>query len=125
MKNFVVPFTLGLLLATGQAWAHSEHLVPQFGGITADADSFQVELVAKGQQITLYLSDHGAPVETAGASGKLIVLSGKAREEAALTPNGYQTLGAKLKARPARGAKIVATISAPGRDTGTVRFTLK
>jgi len=125
MKKLALPFALSLMLAAGQAWAHADHLKPQFGGITADADSFQVELVVKGPQITLYLTEHGAPVESAGASGKLIVLSGKVKEEVALTPNGYQSLGAKLKAKPAKGTKAVATITAPGRDTGTVRFTLK
>jgi len=125
MKNLALPFALSLLLAASPTWAHTDHLKPQFGGITADAESFQVELVAKGNQITLYLSEHGAPVESAGASGKLIVLSGKDKEEVALAPNGYQSLGAKLKAKPAKGAKAVATITAPGRDTGTVRFTLK
>ena len=125
MNKFTLPLALSLLLTAGHAWAHTDHLKPQFGGITADADVFQVELVAKGNQITLYLSEHGAPVESAGASGKLIVLSGKDKEEVALIPNGYQSLGAKLKAKPAKGTKAVATITAPGRDTGTVRFTLK
>jgi hypothetical protein len=125
MKNFVVPFALSLLLATGQAWAHADHLKPQFGGVTADAESFQVELVFKGARAMLYLTEHGAPVESTGASGKLIVLSGKDKEEVTLAPNGYQTLGAKLKAMPARGAKAVATINIPSRGTGNVRFTLK
>lgn len=125
MKSLALPFALSLMLATGQVWAHADHLKPQFGGITADAEVFQVELVAKGKQITLYLSEHGAPVESAGASGRLIVLSGKDKEDVALSPNGYQSLGATLKAKPARGAKAVASITVPGRDAGTVRFTLK
>ncbi len=125
MKKLTLPLALSLLLAAGQVWAHADHLKPQFGGITADAEVFQVELVTKGNQITLYLSEHGAPVESAGASGKLIVLSDKDKEEVALAPNGYQSLGAKLKAKPAKGAKAVATITVPGRDVGTVRFTLK
>lgn len=125
MHKFTLPLILSLLFSTGQVWAHADHLKPQFGGITADADAFQVELVTKGNQVTLYLSEHGAPVESAGASGKLIVLSGKSKEEAVLTPSGFQTLAAKLKTRPAKGAKLVATIIVPGRDTGSVRFTLK
>jgi len=119
------PLALCLLLNAGQVWAHADHLKPEFGGITAEAEVFQVELVVKGAQIILYLSEHGAPVETAGASGKLLLLAGKAKEEVALTPSGFQTLSAKLKARPAKGVKAVATISVPGRDVGTARFTLK
>jgi hypothetical protein len=125
MKTIAFPLAFSLLLAAGQVRAHADHLKPQFGGVTADADSFQVELVVKSAEVKLYLSEHGAPVESAGASGKLIVLSGKDREEVALAPSGYQTLGAILKARPAKGAKAVATITVPGREAGTVRFTLK
>jgi predicted RND superfamily exporter protein len=66
-----------------------------------------------------------APVETTNAKGKLTVLSGKDKEEVALTPNGYQSLGANLKARPAKGAKAVAVIEVPGKGSGTARFMLK
>jgi hypothetical protein len=125
MKKLIIPLALSLMLSAGQVWAHSDHLKPQFGGITAEADVFQVELVTKGNQIILYLSEHGAPVESAGASGKLILLTGKNKEEVALTPSGFQTLSAKLKTKPARGGKVVASINVPGRDAGTVRFTLK
>ncbi|MDP2833337.1 MAG: hypothetical protein Q8Q28_08610 [Pseudomonadota bacterium] len=125
MKKLAVPFALSLLLATSQVWAHTDHLKPQFGGVTADAESFQVELVFKGAEAMLYLTEHGAPVESTGASGKLIVLSGKNKEEVTLAPNGYQTLGAKLNGKPAKGAKAVATITVPSRGTGNVRFTLK
>jgi hypothetical protein len=58
-------------------------------------------------------------VETANAKGKLTVLSGKNKEEAVLSPNGYQSLGAKLKAKPAKGAKAVAVIDVPGKGSGT------
>lgn len=125
MKSLALPFALSLMLATGQAWAHADHLKPQFGGITADAEVFQVELVVKGLQLTFYLSEHGAPVESTGASGNLIVLSGKTKEETALTVSGFQTLTTKLQARPAKGAKVVVSIRVPGRDPGTARFTLK
>lgn len=125
MLKLALPLALSLLLNAGQAWAHADHLKPEFGGITAEAEVFQVELVVKGTQIILYLSEHGAPVETAGASGKLILLTGKNKEEVGLTPSGFQTLSAKLKTKPARGSKVVASINVPGRETGTVRFTLK
>ena len=125
MKKLAIPIAFSLMLGAGQVWAHADHLKPQFGGITAEADVFQVELVTKGNQVILYLSEHGAPVESAGASGKLLLLTGKNKEEAVLTPSGYQALSAKLKTKPARGSKVVASINVPGREAGTVRFTLK
>ncbi|MBI5331392.1 MAG: hypothetical protein HZB71_12360 [Betaproteobacteria bacterium] len=123
MKKFVLPLLFSFL--AGQAWAHEGHLKPMYGGVTADAEIFQVELVWKGAQATLHVTEHGAPVETANAKGKLTVLSGKDKEEVALTPNGYQSVGAKLKAKPAKGAKAVAVIEVPGKGAGTVRFTVK
>jgi hypothetical protein len=125
MNKFALPLALTFLLAAGQAWAHSDHLKPQFGGVTAEADLFQVELVFKGAQVMIYLTEHGAPVESAGATGKLIVLAGRDKEEVDLIANGYQTLGAKLKARPGKGAKLVTTITVPGKGTGNARLTLK
>jgi hypothetical protein len=127
MKKFFLPFLFSLSLtpAASQAWAHADHLKPMYGGVTADAEVFQVELVLKGDQATLHVTEHGAPVETTNAKGKLTVLSGKDKEEVALTPNGYQSLGANLKARPAKGAKAVAVIEVPGKGSGTARFMLK
>jgi len=125
MKKFAIPLALSFMLSAGQVWAHGDHLKPQFGGITAEADVFQIEVVVKGPQVTIYLSEHGSPVETAGATGKLVVLTGKAKEEFVLTPNGYQTVGVKLKAKPAKGAKAVATITPTGYGSGTARFTFK
>lgn len=123
--TLAIPFALGLLLANSHAWAHSDHLVPQFGGVTAEAGSFQVELVSKGNRITLYLTEHGVPLEAAGTTGKLSVQSGKSREEVGLTPLGYQTLSARLKAKPASGAQVEAIITPRGRGSATVRFKLK
>lgn len=123
--SFFLPFLLGLALVASPAQAHKDHLKPMYGGVTADAEIFQVELVLKGTKATLYVTEHGAPVETADAKGTLTLLSGKDKEEVVLTPNGYQSMGAKLKAKPARDAKAVAVIEVPSKGTGTVRFTLK
>jgi hypothetical protein len=129
MKSFIpsafLPFIFGLAMVAGTAHAHQDHLKPMYGGVTADAEVFQVELVFKGAKATLHVTEHGSPVETANAKGKLTLLSGKNREEAELSPNGYQSMGAKLKARPAPGTKAVAVIDVPGKGVGTVRFLVK
>lgn len=124
--RFLAPLiSIAMLLSASPLWAHESHLKPMYGGLTADASVFQVELVMKGNQATLHVTEHGAPVETRNASGKLTVLSGKDKEEAVLTPNGFQSVGAKLKVQPAKGAKAVVVIDVPGKGTGNVRFTLK
>lgn len=116
---------LAALLFATPVLAHDDHLKPMYGGITAEADVFQVELVWKGSSATLHLTEHGSPVETSNAKGKLTVLAGATKEEIALTPNGYQSLGGKLKAKPGKGAKLVAVIEVPGKGVGTARFSLK
>lgn len=129
MKSFIpsafLPFLFGLAMAAGSAHAHQDHLKPMYGGVTADAEVFQVELVFKGAQASLHVTEHGAPVETANATGNMTVISGKSREEVVLSPNGFQSMGVKLKAKPARGARVVAVIDVPGKGTGTVRFLVK
>ena len=125
ISSAVLPLLLGLAITAGSAHAHQDHLKPMYGGVTADAELFQVELVFKGAQATLHVTEHGAPVEMTNATGKLTLLSGKKREEVVLSPNGFQSMGAKLKAKPVSGARAVAVIDVPSKGTGTVRFMLK
>lgn len=122
MKSLLAALLFAITLP---AAAHEDHLKPMYGGITADAEVFQVELVWKGALATLHVTEHGAPVETSNAHGKLTVLAGKDKEEITLTPNGFQSLGGKLKKKPGKGTKLVAVIDVPGKGTGTVRFSIK
>lgn len=125
VASLMLSLSAALLLNATPASAHEGHLKPMYGGVTADAQLFQVELVFKGKEATLHVTEHGAPVESTGATGKLTVQSGNAKEEVALTPNGYQSLGGKLKSKPARGAKASASITIPSKGTGEVSFSVK
>jgi|GEM_PF-1109310 len=125
IPRLMLALSAALLFNTAPAGAHEGHLKPMYGGVTADAQLFQVELVFKGKDATLHVTEHGAPVESTGATGKLTVHSGNAKEDVVLTPNGYQSLGGKLKNKPARGAKATASLTIPGKGTGEVSFTVK
>ena len=65
---------LGLLTAGSLypllAQAHAEHGKPQYGGVYAEAGEAQLEIVSKGNEITVYVTHHGEPVPTAGLSGR-------------------------------------------------------
>jgi hypothetical protein len=116
---------LVLILAAAPLHAHQDHLVPQYGGVTAEAGYFQVEAVSQGTRIILHLTQHGVPVAAKGAHGKLILLSGNGKSEAPLAVAGPHSLVAQFPAAPASGAKAVATIDIPGTGAGNVRFVLK
>jgi hypothetical protein len=118
-----LPFVL--LLAATPLHAHQDHLVPQHGGVTAEAGYFQVEAVTQGARVVLHLSEHGAPLAVAGATGKLTLLSAGKKMEATLAPSGPHALAATFATAPAAGAKAVAALSVPGKGTASVRFVLK
>ncbi|HEX6364218.1 MAG TPA: hypothetical protein VFZ93_14775 [Albitalea sp.] len=106
------------------ALAHEDAVKPRFGGTVASAAELGFELVAQGDGAALYVEDHGKPVPTEGMSGKLTVLKGSAKREAALTAAG----GNKLEAQGIAlgpGAKAVATLTLPSRKVVTVRFAVK
>lgn len=105
--------------------AHAEHGQPQYGGIYGEAGIFQLELVAKDKQLVLYVTEHGEPLSTKGATGKLIVLGTDGKSEIELKPAGENQLIGKVSTKPAKGSKVVATITLAGKKTATVRFVLE
>lgn len=105
--------------------AHSEHGKPQYGGIYGEAGHFQLELVSKDAQIVIYVTSHGEPLSTKGASGKLTILGSGGKSEVELSPAGDNQLVGKVAAKPAKGSKIVATVSMPGKSPATVRFAIE
>jgi len=112
-------------LAGTAALAHDEHGKPQHGGIVAEAGTFQGELVAGPKGPTLYLTEHGKPVPTAGASGKLVVLAGGQRTDLALSPAGDNRLAAAQPQPLPKGARAVATVSLKDGRSGALRFDVK
>jgi hypothetical protein len=114
-----------LALVPGPSHAHAEHGKPQHGGVVAEAGTFQGELVAGPKGATLYITDHGAPVPTAGASAKLVVLSGAQKAERELVPAGDNRLAVAGGEPLAKGAKAVATVKLKDGRSGALRFDVK
>lgn len=112
------------LAAAGVALAHGD-AAPKHGGILKEADDVHYELVVKPDSADLYIEDHGKPVPTAGMGGKLTVLMGAAKSEAALAPAGGNRLtAAAVKIGP--GAKVIAAVkSADGKSSTSLRYTIK
>jgi hypothetical protein len=79
----------------------------------SEAGEAQFEIVAKDGKLTVYVSNHGAPVDTAGASGKLTVLVGTAKSDIDLKPAGKNLLLAAGNAPS--GAKLLINVQLLGK----------
>lgn len=101
---------LALSLNAGQVLAHAEHGQPQYGGVVAEAGDAQFEIVGKGDQITVYATNHGAPLATAGASGKL---AGAQKSDVVLKPAGDNRLSGA--GNVAAGAKLLLQVQWPDK----------
>jgi len=123
--HLIVTITLGLSGLTFAAGGHDhghEHK-PLHGGIVSEVKDIDYELVAKPEQIQLFVRDHGKPADIAKGSVKLTVLSGGQKQEINLLPDGERFL-AKGAFAITPGAKAVAQVSLGGPAV-TVRFVLK
>ena len=104
-------------------FAHAEHGQAQYGGTVAEAGMAQFELVSKGGQLIVYVSNHGQAVATAGATGKLTILEGAKKLELDLKPAGDNRLEAKGSA--ASGAKALISVQLPNGSPMQARAVLK
>jgi hypothetical protein len=112
--------------ATGTAHAAGGHdHSPKHGGVVAEANDLDFELVARSDRLTLHVRDHGKPLPTQGASAKVTLLVGTERSEAVLAPTGSDRLEAQGAFKLGPGTKVVAAVTLPGRKPANVRFVLK
>ena len=123
MKSILATALAVALFSSGAVHAHSD-AKPQHGGVVSVASDLTFELTAEPKGAAIYVGDHGKPVDVAKMSGKLTVLNGTQKSEAALAPAGANKLvasGIKLD----KGAKAVAAVQIATGKTITVRFTNK
>ena len=104
---------VALNVASAPVHAHAEHGQAQFGGVVAEAGEAQFEIVGQGGKVVVHATNHGAPVDTAGAKGKLTVLAGSAKSEVALTPAAPNRL--EGTGNLPKGAKLLILVEWPGR----------
>lgn len=126
MKKHPWMALLALSLASAAFAGGKDHdHQPLHGGIVVEAAHLDWELVARPERVVLHVRDHGKKASTAGASGKLIILSGKDKAEVQLKPAGEDRLEAEGPFQLAPGAKFVATVKLAGKPPANVRFSLK
>jgi len=125
MKKFLTLVAVTVSAAmSGHALAHGE--AAKHGGIVQESSAgVSLELVSKDGKTLLYVEDHGKPLSTAGASGKLTVLNGGSKSEVPLEPAGDNALVAKGDAKLGSGAKAVAAVTLADKKAVSVRFAIK
>lgn len=125
MKNLLAFFAMPVAVAmSGQALAHGE--AARHGGIVRESSNgVSLELVNKDGTATIYVDDHGKPVPTEGASGKLTVLNGAQKTELPLESAGANMLVARGDAKLGAGAKAIAAVTLADKKTVSVRFAIK
>ena len=122
MKSMMVIATL-LISFIGPAHAGAGHdLKPMHGGVIVEAKDIDVELVAKPDSLSLYLTDHGKPIPIDGGTAKLTVLIGSDKKDFELLPNEGK-LEVKGNFAIPKGAKAIAVIKIGAKVT-TARFNL-
>ena len=103
--------------------AHAHESKAQHGGVVSVVKDMNYELVAKDGEVALYVSDHGNPVDLAGATAKLTMLSGTQKQDVVLTPvdNALRAQGAFTAPT---GTKAVVSLQLKGQPKSSARFTL-
>ncbi|RJG04540.1 hypothetical protein [Noviherbaspirillum sedimenti] len=124
MKKLMAFVAMAAAVAvSGNVWAHGDK--PKHGGIVQSASDLGFELVNKDGKATIYVEDHGKPLSTSGATGKLTVLNGAEKTEIALEPSGENALVTKGEAKLAKGTKAIAAVTFADKKTVNVRFPVK
>ena len=123
MKKLLGAFLAAAALAAGPAWAHGDEIA-RHGGIVQMSGEVKFELVAKGDSAEVYLDDHGQSIPTGKLSGKLTVMSGAAKSEAKLEPQGNDKLVAK-GVKLVKGDKVIALVTMEDKSTSSARFVIK
>lgn len=113
---------LAVMLAGG-AFAQTTKMGPN-GGLLAGTDGHEVELVANGTSVRLYLINHGkvAPPRS-GSTARMVIQEGQTTRTANLTASG-DAFGATLEAAIARGARVVVTGRMPDGHSVQARYVM-
>lgn len=124
----------GLCAAVGVHAHTDEYLDTQaapHGGQLRMAGAYHLELVvatdgqpAKDKPVVVYVTDHaGSRVPTAGATGTVTILAGKARTTVTLTPAGDNVLRGSGRYASTPDLKAVVSVTLAGKPAEQARFT--
>jgi hypothetical protein len=111
--NLILPLMLAASIHSTPVLAHADHGKAQYGGVVAEAGEAQLELVGAAGKLVVHVSNHGAPLPTTGATGKLTVLEGSSKRELVLSPAGDNRMEAA--GNIAKGARVLINVQLSGQ----------
>lgn len=136
LPEFLVPSpsrrAFARLLACSAAYpvlAFAQHVhnhKPKRGGVVKEAGGFVYELVARANEIVVYVTDEAdKPVGTQGSSAQLTLVDSGARTEVALAPAGDNRLAAAGTFVVKPGMSALLEVGVGGKTVARLRYTLK
>lgn len=126
MKHFVLALFVFLAVAIPPAYAGSGHAHgPSYGGVLREIRHVAYELVATPESLTLYVSDHGKPVSTTGASAEAVIYAGNDKITVRLDPVGENRMEARGAFKVGVGVRIALTVTLAGKGAARPVFNLK
>jgi hypothetical protein len=130
MKKSLLALFSALCLAAPAAIAgtghdHGHDHGPQYGGVVREAGDLDYELVVKPDSLTLYVSEHGKPIPTAGARGEATIYAGNGKTTVPLEPAGENQLAAKGSFKGGVGVRVAVAVTLAGKNAEKVSFKLK
>ena len=98
---------------------------PKYGGVVREVKNISYELVARPDNLTLYVSDHGKPVSTQGATAQAVIYAGNDKTTVKLEPAGENRMSAKGTFKVGVGVRVAVTATLAGKPAGKVTFKLR
>ena len=98
---------------------------PQYGGVVRELHNVAYELVAKPDSLTLYVSDHGKPISTQGATAEAVIYAGNGKTTVKLEPAGENRMMVKGSFKVGVGVRVVLTTSLSGKTPAKTTFKLR
>ncbi len=98
---------------------------PKYGGVVRELHNVAYELVTKPDSLTLYVSDHGKPIPTQGATAEAVIYAGNEKTSVKLEPAGENRMVAKGNFKVGVGVRVVLTTTLPGKTPAKATFNLK
>lgn len=123
MKLSHLVLAAALFAAPAAAFADGAKIGPN-GGPRTDAGPYHAELVLKGNDVVLYVTD-GAdkPLDTTGAKAEATILANKQTQKVTLQPGGGNTLKGQANLGGAHDSvKVVTALTMPGKKPVQARF---
>lgn len=126
MKKALIAALSIITLSATPAFAGAGHdHGPKYGGVVREVGAITYELVAKVDSLTLYLSDHGQPVSTAGATAELALYSGNDKTIVTLKPEADNRMSATGTFKVGVGVRAALVLTLPGKNPTKANFNLR